>query len=175
MGTSIIRLFSGGRRLAHFWNSLEIELHDACDRELTRDPSLHQGSLFLRLRDRFTLYPVSLGNLDEVTIRSRPSKLTRNGVTETGFRASARVPFSGSKVLLQSQPEPDYRFGFSGQVTKHALKLHAALPDMDARSFVAEVTAELDRIKPVLAAFESTVREYDDQLRKRIEDKISTI
>jgi hypothetical protein len=174
MALSIIRLFSGGRRFTRYWDQLETELHDACVAALAKDSSIDQGRLFLHLRKRFTLHPVSLGFLDEVTVKSATSSYTLNGVAATGHRATARVSFSGSKVLLQNPPEPEYRFPFLGQVTRHALNLHRYLPDLDARVFAADVQVELDRIKPLLVAYERTIHDYDEQLRKRVEAKIAS-
>lgn len=175
MTSSIIRLFSGGRRFHRFWEELELSLHDACEMELARDESLTQGPLFLRLRERFTLYPIELGRLQSITIHNAQSEFTQGGTVMTGFRASAHVPFSGSKVLLQSQPEAGFQFGFRGKVTKTGLHLHAMLPDLDGREFVSAVETELARISPLLKAFRSTVNAYDDRLCGRIEAKIRTI
>lgn len=143
--------------------------------ELTRDGSLSQGPLFLRLRKRFTLDPVELGRLQSITIQHAQSEFTQGGTRMTGYRASAYVPFTGSKVLLQSRPEDGFQFGFRGKVAKSTLHLHAMLPDLDGREFAKSVDAELTRISPLLESFRNTVRAHDDRLRARIEAKIRTL
>lgn len=140
--------------------------------ELARDPTLHQGALFVRLRERFTLYPVELGHLESVTINAVATDSSDDDGSAPSYRASARVRFFGSKELLQAAPEPGYRFAFPAQVTKHALLLHANLPDMDARDFAQAAREEVARTKPALAAFRTTVAEYDQRLRERVEAKI---
>jgi hypothetical protein len=174
MASSIIKLFSGGRRFNHFWDQLELSLHDACEMELARDEPLTQGPLFLHLRKRFTLDPVELGRPQSITIQNAPSECTQGGTRIMRYRASAHVPFFGSPVLLQSRPEDGFQFGFPGKVTKSALHLHKMLPDLDGREFASDVEAELTRIKPLLNAFRSTVHAYDERLRGRVEAKIQT-
>lgn len=174
MGSSFIRLFSGGRRFARFWDTLEIELHEACAMEMARNPSLHQGSLLDKMREQFHLDPIRLGSVEEVTIAGHQYEYVNQGLKDLGLRASAKVRFVGSKVLLQTPPEPGYRFAFPGRPTKAFLHLGSHLPDMDARQFLADVKQELARIEPVLAAFAPTVREYDTRLRERIEAKVRT-
>lgn len=174
MGSSIIKLFSGGRRLKRFWDNLELSLHEACASELARDDSLTQGPLFDRLRRHFTLSPVQLGPMRSITIEETQTYYMQNGNRLLGHRASAHVPFTGSKVLLQSRPEENYEFVFRGRVTKHALHLHTFLSDLDGREFAREVRAELLRIQEPLREFRSTAYAYDDALTKRIKDKIRT-
>lgn len=174
MTDSIIKLFSGGIRFNRFWEKLELSLHEACEMELARDESLTQGPLFVRLRDRFTLYPIELGRLQSITIHNAQSEFTQGDTCVTGYRASAHVPFSGSKVLLLSQPEADFRFGFRGKVTKSGLHLHTMLPDLDGRGFASAVETELARVSPLLKAFHSTVHAYDERLRLRVEAKVRT-
>lgn len=174
MASSIIKLFSGGRRFTRFWDRLELSLHEECEIELARGEPLTQGALFWRLRKRFTLDPVELGHLQSITIQHAQSEFTQGANRMTGYRASAHVPFSGSKVLLQSQPETGFQFGFRGKVTKSALHLHAMLPDLDGREFASAIETELARISPLLKAFRSTVHAYDERLRGRVEAKISS-
>ncbi|WP_277983602.1 hypothetical protein [Sphingomonas faeni] len=174
MASSIIKLFGGGKRLTSYWDQLELSLHQACEMEFSGDGSPTQGVLFLRLRDRFTLHPIELGRLQCITIQHRQSEFAHDGIRMTGYRASAHVPYSGSNVLLQSQPEPGFQFGFRGRVTKSGLHLHTMLPDLDGRKFAQSVNAELARIGPLLRAFRSTVHDYDDRLRGRVEAKIRT-
>lgn len=175
MASSIIKLFSGGKRLTSYWDQLELSLHQACETEFSRDEPPTQGVLFLLLRDSFTLHPIELGRLQSITIQHVQSEFTQGGIRTTGYRASAHVPFFGSKLLLQSRPEDGFEFGFRGRVTKNALHLHTMLPDLDGREFAQNVNAELARIGPLLKAFRSTVNAYDDQLRGRIEAKIRTL
>jgi hypothetical protein len=174
MGSSIIKLFSGGRRLKRFWDNLELSLHEACASELAHDDSLTQGPLFDRLRRHFTLSPVQLGPMRSITIEETQTYYIQNGDRLLGHRASAHVPFTGSKVLLQSRPEENYEFSFRGRDTKHTLHLHKFLPDLDGREFAREVRAELLRIQEPLREFRSTAYAYDDALIKRIKEKIRT-
>lgn len=169
---AIIRPFSSNRRLARFWDKLEILLHDACAMELARDPSLHEGSLFVRLRDRFVLDPITLFRVDGITIKPVPDG--RGGGDGLPYVVSARVPYTGSKELLQTPPESGFRLAFRAKETRTALLLIDHLPDHDARAFASAVDAELARVRPLLHAFEATVRQYDEWLRKRIEAKITT-
>ncbi len=174
MASSIIKLFSGGRRFTRFWDQLELSLHEACEIELARGEPLTQGALFWHLRKRFTLDPVELGHLQSITIQHAQSEFTQGGIRMMGYRASAHVPFSGRKVLLQSQPETGFQFGFRGKVTKSALHMHAMLPDLDGREFASAIETELARISPLLKAFRSTVHAYDERLRGRVEAKIGS-
>jgi hypothetical protein len=174
MASSIIKLFSGGKRFNRFWDQLELSLHEACEMEFARDEPLTQGPLFVRLRKRFTLDPVELRGLQSITIQNAQSEFTQGGIRMMGYRASAHVPFSGSKVLLQSQPETGFQFGFRGKVTKSALHLHAMLPDLDGREFASSIETELARISPLLKAFRSTVHAYDERLRGRVDAKIGS-
>jgi hypothetical protein len=172
MASSIIKLFSGGRQFTRFSEQLELSLHEACAMEIARDEPPMQGPLFLRLRDRFTLHPIELGRLQSVAIQRAQSEFTRGSTRMTVYRASARVPFSGNKVLLQSQPEDGFQFEFRGRVTKDALHPHAMLADLDGRDFASAVETELGRISPLLKIFHSTVHAYDERLRGQIEAKI---
>lgn len=174
MASSITKLFSGGRRFNRFWDRLELSLHEACTLEVNRLEPCNQSTLYLALRDRFTLYPVELGRFEGITMKPATLNARTNDRSAQAVKAIARVRFSGSPVLLHLKPEADFRFPFKGQYTKHALLLHTLLPDFDGRGFVEEVDAELDRIRPLLEAFRSTVAEYDNRLRARIEAKIRT-
>lgn len=174
MAGSIIKLFSGGRRFKHFWDNLELSLHEACTVELAHDDSLTQSSLFGRLRPRFSLVPVQLDPLRSITIEDRQSSYVKNGERLSGHRASAHVPFTGSQLLLQLRPEENYKFAFRGRVTKRALHLQTFLPDLDGREFAREVAAELLRIREPLREFRSTVHAYDVALEKRIRAKIQS-
>jgi hypothetical protein len=174
MASSFIKLFSGGKRFSHFWDTLEVSLHDACTSEFDRDATLTQGVLFTSLRRRFTLHPVLLLPMRGITIQTHQSLFKKNGELVRGHQVTAHVPFTGSKLLLQSQPEPGFQFAFRGRVTKHALHLHGILPDLDGRDFGQAVEAELERIKPLLSDFRKTVSDYDNHLIDRLRSKIST-
>jgi hypothetical protein len=174
MAGSNIKLFSGGRRLPDFWDNLELFLHEACTSALDRDDSLTQSELYTLLRPDFTLQPVQLSPMRGINIQAYQLPLAKNGELVRGHRVTAHVPFTGSKLLLQSQPEPGFEFAFRGRVTKHALHLHGILPDLDGRDFGQSVEAELERIMPLLSDFRKTVIAYDDYLIDQLKRKIST-
>lgn len=140
--------------------------------ELARDPGLHQDSLYVRLRDRFTLDPITLFRVDGITIK--PVQSGGGDNDELPYVVSARVPYTGSKELLLTRPEAGFRLAFRAKETRTALLLVDRLPDHDARAFADTVDAELARVRPLLHAFEATVRQYDERLRERVEAKIRT-
>ena len=169
MANSYIRLFSGGKRLQRFFDRLEISLHEACCLEVDRLEVVHEGTLFHALRERFILRPIELRHLQNVILKPAPSIA---GEGRKAIQAIARVSFSGSPVLLQLQPEVGFSFPFRGKDTKYALLLHDLLPDYDASDFVERVNRELERIRPLLSAFQPTIRAYDEYLVDRINAKI---
>ncbi|RYF00334.1 MAG: hypothetical protein EOO77_34195 [Oxalobacteraceae bacterium] len=174
MTTSIIKLFSGGKRLKHFFDNIDKMMYDACYIEYFSGRSRYHEDLYDALREEFFIAPIFLYPMKGITIDARRGYHKLDGKPVVGYRVSAHVPFTGSKLLLQTPPEDGYHFGYRGRVNKTALHLHSVLPDMDGRSFAEGVQAELERIEGPLGAFRNRAIEYDDRVAEHLHRVIAS-
>jgi len=169
--SSSVRLFSDFRALNRWFGTLDVTLHEACDAYVASGEPVTVEAL----RDQFRLFHVRLDHPLDVAVDVLPTVFKAvDGEHVRRYLAQLRVPFTGSKLLLRTAPEPGYDFPYRGRIGKRAVKLLQLLPDHDPTAFVADALEHLDSVTRALNRSSSAVHEYNDRIDAAIARKVRT-
>ena len=102
-----------------------------------------------------------------------PPTWARTG-TMRGYFVQGHIPYTGSKLLWQVNPQPGYKLGLRGKVGESAVKLCSFIDGRDITAFEARVDEELERLHEALHAFVPALSGYNAQIAQQLEWQVRT-
>lgn len=173
--TTSKRLFTGYRLLTKWFDELDLQLHQACDRHLLVGAALPVEELPGELRREFMLWPLQMPGIMDATVDARAYPVAQpDGTQPLLFRGSVRIPYKGTLLLLRTAPEQGFTFPFKGRIGAKSVHLDTFLPSMDPTDFVAEAALHLARVQEAIDRSRSTFNEWNDRISTAIERKLRT-
>lgn len=142
---------------------------------IDEDAHISQDILLTALTAEFELVPLSVGDLNAVSVEAKSQPyLNPFHDPVMGRLASATVPFEGSKRLWSQRPATGFKFPFRGKVGNSAVRLQAFVPDADLRSFEREVREALPTLEKAFADYRSTVVQQNEHVLQHLSMAVKT-
>jgi hypothetical protein len=164
-----------GSFLSTYVRRLPNAVHARITEIIDEDAHISQGILLAALTAEFELVPLSVRDLNTLSVeaRSQPHLNPFHDLV-TGRLASATIPYEGSKRLWNQRPGTGFTFPFRGKVGNSAVRLQAFVPDADLRSFERQVREALPTLEEAFANYRSTVVQQNEHVLQHLSMAVKT-